>query len=160
MNRRNVREVHGNDWLTYFKYRPIILKTGHFPVRNLSERRQWHKRFGMRPIVALYNNGSQLYADPFNLPATSHYATPWFHIRYNEFSDGALLRLPRNELFIRTRGHDQSGVVTVNLGWGKKRFSIPPLCILYIASTAGCVRDVFLQYQPLPCKIVPKLLVF
>jgi hypothetical protein len=125
-------------------------------VRDFWRKQRWCDGIGRAHITALYNNGSNLYAEPFDRPATVRYKTPWFHVRFVEFCAGAILCTMHNRLFVQTHGHSVNGTAIVTLGWKNKEFSIPPRCILYVATENGILEESFLQYQPLPNKLCPR----
>lgn len=117
-------------------------------------------------VWAVYNNGRNLYYDPYNLPALTYYVAPWNHIPFciysvagqSQFGLCPLMSYNQQQnLMLTTLGHDGNCNAIVMLNNDAEQIHIiPPLNILYLAvDKQNKVAGSLLQPQPLPSRITP-----
>jgi hypothetical protein len=139
-------------------------------VRNYRFRKEWAERNVERTTLAFYNSGQSIFIDPTRSPTNSHYDYEWQWISYRRFAEPRLIRVDEHQIFchdhnvmFQHHGHNVDRIATISLGrpWPQEhhsesptRISIPPLCVLYVGVRFWKVRDIFLQYCPLPLRLV------
>ena len=129
-------------------------------IRDYKLRYQWQTDINRTGTVwAFYNNGSNLYVDPYNQSTTSYYRNVWQHVPYCLYYQTQRLTSKGGgqHVIFQTLGHDPSRNIHVIFGCNLSQiFSIPPLHILYVSVEGEItVKSHLVQFQPLPGALVP-----
>jgi hypothetical protein len=128
-------------------------------IRDYKSRKVWQE--GVSPagtVWAFYNNGLNLYVEPFNQPAVSYYRYTWRHLPYVQYCHAQrLTSLPGRSVIFQTFGHIANRDVLVAFGCNDSQILvIPPMHILYVNIEGEIVvKSHLLQFQPLPVALIP-----
>lgn len=133
-------------------------------IRDYETRRVWAERNSLHQTFAFYNCGKHIYLDWLFQPADSRYRIPsWTHLLFREYR--ALQHISGNTAF-RSFGHKGNGIALFLIGVHRlltqrspcRIFSLPPLCIQYVAVSQTNVVDSLLVCQPLPLALLQETL--
>lgn len=161
-------------WMAVGEIEAAVRKYGRPMIRNYRDRTAFTQRHVLKHgILPFYNCGFHIYCDQQSVVANTFYSNPWKLVRYEDFSSpnsiGTNFSPLRNgvedTLLFQHWGHDGAGNAHVVIGskWSAElgrpmpyqQCVIPPRCILYVASLFNHVKELMLQPQPLPWRVVP-----
>lgn len=130
-------------------------------IRNYKGRKAWQDTVSPAGTVwALYNNGSNLYVEPYNQSAVSYYRHTWQHLPFTTYYRAQrLTSFSGKSLIIESFGHDSNCNVIVAFGCNDTQILVVPRFHILYVNIEGeiVVKSCLLQFQPLPVTLVPIL---
>lgn len=128
-------------------------------VRDYRSRREWQEKTEKSGDVwAFYNNGQNLYVEPFNQPATTYYNHRWQRMPFRQFFYPRRFKsLSGKCAILQSLGHGCQGIAYMVIGCNESQVvAIPPLHILYMRIESEVkMSSLRMQFQPLPGLLVP-----
>ena len=127
-------------------------------VPNFRARLQWSlNNPGADRPWSIYNNGVNLYCEPWNTPAHQMYADyKWQHIPFRYHSNGGrLLTTLTSHIWFHHWGHLLDGSAVFQIGPWNAVFKIPSRHIMFIAGKDNFTYNILQEKFSVNCALVP-----